>query len=74
MPLPARWPPRKRQCHPDPDPNPHPDPDPDPDPNQVRAPVDVVMETIMREAMGLRLRSDGDGAAAEWVACEKEPG
>ena len=40
----------------------------------MRAPVDVVMETIMREAMGLRLRSDGDGAAAEWVACEKEPG
>jgi mono-ADP-ribosyltransferase sirtuin 6 len=39
----------------------------------VRAPVDVVMETIMREAMGLRLRCDG-GAAAEWVACDKEPG
>jgi hypothetical protein len=37
----------------------------------VRAPVDVVMETIMREAMGLRLRSDGAGAAAEWVACDK---
>ena len=40
----------------------------------VRAPVDVVMETIMREAMGLRLRCDGGGAAAEWVACDKESG
>jgi len=28
----------------------------------------------MREAMGLRLRSDGAGGAAEWVACDKEQG
>ena len=39
----------------------------------VRAPVDVVMETIMREVMGLRLRCDGRGGGAEWVACDKEP-
>lgn len=38
----------------------------------VRAPVDVVMETIMREAMGLTLRSAA-GGVAEWVACDAEP-
>ena len=38
----------------------------------VRAPVDVVMETIMREAMGLRLRLEA-GGVAEWVACDAEP-